>query len=52
METQAITVRLPTDLYEQLRLEAFETRNSQADIIREALTERYKRQVATREGGQ
>ena len=43
---QAITVRLPVELYERLRRESFETRASQADIIREALTERYQRMDA------
>ena len=42
-ETQAITVRLPKDLYERLRLEAFEKRTSQAAIITEALSQRYSR---------
>lgn len=43
METQAITVRLPVELYERLRREAFEERTSQAAIITETLTERYER---------
>jgi predicted DNA-binding protein len=43
METQAMTLRLPKELYERLRLEAFEKHISQAEIIREALTERYER---------
>lgn len=37
-ETQAITARLPQDLYEWLRREAFDKRTSQAAIIIEALT--------------
>jgi predicted transcriptional regulator len=43
MDVQAITVRLPVDLYEKLRREAFEQHTSQAAIITEALAERYKR---------
>jgi predicted transcriptional regulator len=44
MDVQAITVRLPKDLYEQLRREAFEQRTSQAAIITEALNNRYSQQ--------
>jgi predicted CopG family antitoxin len=40
METQAITVRLPKDVYEQLRREAFDTRESMASIIISALEKR------------
>lgn len=39
-DTQAITVRLPSDVYEALRLEAFEQRTSQALIVIGALEER------------
>ena len=41
-DEQAITVRLPVALYEQLRREAFDSRRSQAAIIREALAKRYE----------
>jgi hypothetical protein len=37
MDAQAITVRLPRDLYEWLRQAAFEQRRSQASIIADAL---------------
>lgn len=40
METQALTIRLPKELYEKLRLRAFEKRTSQTAIITEALAER------------
>lgn len=36
-----MTVRLPKDLYEQLRREAFEERTSQTAIITEALKDRF-----------
>ena len=36
--TQAITVRLPRDLYERLRREAFETRTPMNTIITERLS--------------
>jgi hypothetical protein len=39
-DTQAITVRLPGDVYEALRREAFERRTSQTAIITEAVQER------------
>lgn len=42
-ETQAITIRLPKDLYEQLRLAAFEDRTTQNAIITDALAERLAR---------
>ena len=45
---QAITVRLPRDLYECLRREAFDERISQADIIRAELADRYGRTVDER----
>lgn len=54
MEYQAITVRLPLDLYECLRQEAFEKRVNQVDIIRDELADRYGRTVAegvTPDGG-
>jgi predicted transcriptional regulator len=44
METQAITVRLPTDVYERLRLRAFETRISQSAIVVEAVREKLDRE--------
>jgi hypothetical protein len=40
-ETQAPTIRLPKDIYEQLRREAFDKRTSQTAIITEALSQRY-----------
>ena len=36
-DDRALNVRLPSELYEQLRRYAFEKRRSQADVIREAL---------------
>ena len=42
---QAITVRLPLDLYECLRREAFDEHVKQADIIRAELADRYGRTV-------
>ena len=39
-DAQAITVRLPGDVYEALRLEAFEKRTSQSAIITEAVAAR------------
>lgn len=50
METQATTVRLPVELHELLRREAFEKRTSQAAIITEALSQRYGVTVSTEEG--
>ena len=53
METQSMTIRLPKELYERLRLAAFEDRTSQAAIITEGvelrLTERdrAKREAST-----
>jgi hypothetical protein len=41
-EDHALSVRLPNDLYEKLRRTAFEQRTSQADIVRQALTEYLK----------
>jgi hypothetical protein len=46
MGYQAITVRLPDDLYECLRREAFDERVSQASIIVSELADRYGRTVA------
>jgi predicted transcriptional regulator len=46
VDYQAITVRIPMDLYERLRREAFETRTSQAAIITAELAERYDREEA------
>lgn len=40
METQAMTVRLPKELYERLRREAFENRVSQASIVIDAIEKR------------
>jgi len=37
VDTQAITIRLPKDLYERLRMVAFERRVSMASLITEAL---------------
>jgi len=42
-ETQAMTIRLPKDLYERVRREAFDQHTSQTAIVAEALTERYER---------
>ncbi len=39
MKTQAFTVRLPADLHEQLRREAFESRTTQNGIVIEAIQE-------------
>lgn len=36
-DEQALSVRVPKDLYEQLRKHAFEQRRSHADVIRDAL---------------
>jgi len=44
METQAKTVRLPTDLYQWLRRVAFEWNKSQNDIMVAALTEYRRRE--------
>lgn len=41
MDTTATTIRLPKELYERLRREAFEKRISQASIVTEALSRRY-----------
>lgn len=38
-DTQAMSVRLPLELYEWLRREAFETRTTMITIIRDALSE-------------
>jgi predicted DNA-binding protein len=43
MDTQTTTVRLPQELYERLRDEAYATRTKQAEIVRQALAERYER---------
>lgn len=45
-ETQALTMRLPKDLYEQLRREAFDERTSQNAIVVEALTAHFARRAA------
>ena len=45
VDYQAITVRLPLDLYECLRREAFEERTSQVAIIVGELADRYGRTV-------
>jgi hypothetical protein len=39
--TQAVTIRLPDDLYEQLRRESFETRQSMNEITARALRLRF-----------
>jgi hypothetical protein len=52
MDTQALTVRLPRDLHERLRREAFEKRTSQAAIIVEELTGRYEQLDNAQEGGE
>lgn len=38
VETQAITVRLPRDLYEKLRATAFETRQSMNELVTEGVS--------------
>lgn len=43
-----MTLRLPKELYERLRLEAFERHVSQASIIVETLTRRYEHDGASR----
>lgn len=45
MDTKAITVRLPVDIYERLRLRAFEERTSQAAIITDAVREKLDREA-------
>ena len=50
-DVQAITVRLPRELYERLRREAFDTRSSQTAIITEELTDRYARIDEAAAGG-
>lgn len=41
MDYQATTLRLRADVYERLRLEAFEKRTSQNAIVNAELAERY-----------
>lgn len=41
-ETQAITVRLPTDLYETLRKAAFDQRTSMAALVIAAIRAQQK----------
>ena len=41
MEQQAITFRIPKDLYERLRREAFEERRTMNEIVSETLGARY-----------
>lgn len=43
MDTQPLTIRLPEDVYEPLRREAFDTRTSMNAIVTEMLAERYKK---------
>ena len=50
METQAITIRLPVEIYERLRREAYETRTSQVSIIVRALEERYREPAQPEQG--
>lgn len=50
MATQATTIRLPKDLYERLRREAFDRHTSQTAIVTEILNERYKRIDGESEG--
>lgn len=47
MDTQAITIRLPADIYEKLRRDAFDQRTSMNAIINEELTSRYFGDAAT-----
>jgi predicted DNA-binding protein len=42
-EDHALNVRVPTELYEQLRKYAFDNRCSQADIVRDALKQFFER---------
>ena len=46
VEDQATTIRLPGDLYECLRREAFDKKISQNSIIVAELADRYGRTVA------
>jgi predicted transcriptional regulator len=48
MEQQAITFRLPADLYERLRRLAFELRIPMNTIVAEAAAERVARLEASR----
>lgn len=41
MDYKAITFRLPLDLYERLRREAFETRRPMNELVAEAVAGRY-----------
>jgi len=41
MDYQAITFRIPKDLYERLRREAFEQRRAMNEIVAETLAARY-----------
>jgi hypothetical protein len=47
METRAITFRLPLDVYENLRREAFVTRRPMNELVTESVAARYagKRKV-------
>jgi len=40
---QVMTIRLPKELHEQLRKEAFETNKSMNDIVLEEMIKRYKK---------
>jgi hypothetical protein len=41
VDTQAITVRLPRNIYEYLRLDAFRAKRSMTEIITSSLSQRY-----------
>jgi predicted DNA-binding protein len=45
-----INIRLTEEQYERLRREAFETKKSQAEIIREALEKHWKEVDQTKKG--
>lgn len=47
VDTQAFSIRLPRDLYEELRRESFETRRPMNELITESVVARYagKRKV-------
>lgn len=50
-EDHALNIRVPSDLYEQLRKRAFEQRRSQADIVRDALARYLERSGNDRSDG-
>lgn len=46
MDEPAMTIRLPRDLYEKLRLEAFQRRIPMAQVIRDALAAHFEKEAA------